>query len=160
MEKITLNEELIILNLKAVDWEDALTKISDNLFVQNIVKESFTDAIVKREKKFPTGLQGSKVGVAIPHTDAEHVKVQAMSVAVLEKPVSFTHMGADDLEVDVSIIFMLAMNGPEKQVEMLPKLMEIFQKEDVLESIKTSNNKKNIKEIIFNELDIDLTTNG
>lgn len=147
-----LNEDLIILGLKAKNWQEVLTKMSENLYKHSFVKESFTSAIIDREKVYSTGLQSSEIGVAIPHTDPEHVNIQSMSVAVLEEPVSFTHMGTDDLKVEVEIVFMLAMKDIDGQVKMLPRLMELFQKEDVLESIKTSKNKETIIQLVVNEI--------
>lgn len=151
-KNLLFNEELILLELKATDWEEALNKMSENLFEQKIVKESFKNAVVNREKEFSTGLQSSKIGVAIPHTDAEHVNVQAISVAVLDKPVSFVHMGTADLSVEVEVIFMLAIKEPEGQLLLLQKLMDVFQKEEVLEKIRQSKDKKEILEIVTNEV--------
>ncbi|WP_143786811.1 PTS sugar transporter subunit IIA, partial [Oenococcus oeni] len=37
---------------------------------KNCVKSSYQQAIINRESQFPTGLNTTTVGVAIPHTDA------------------------------------------------------------------------------------------
>src|SRR5690625_3293086 len=141
---LVINEEFITLKLQVSDWKDALTKMSQHLTNEKIVKESFGQAIVDREMIYPTGLQSATIGVAIPHTDSEHVNVQAIYVATLEKPVSFTHMGTDDMDVFVEIIFMLAIKDPNAQLTLLQKLMDILQKEEVLEGIKNSKTKSEV----------------
>lgn len=147
-----IEEQNIFLNFKAKDSIEALELISDSLYESNIVKESFKNAIIEREKHFSTGLQGSTYGIAIPHTDAEHVIRESVAVAVLEQPVSFTHMGTENQQVPVEIIFTLAIKEPENQLVMLQKLMELIQNDEVLKTIRNSDNKKEVAEVLNHEL--------
>src|SRR5690554_3289314 len=125
-EGIILNEELIMLNLDVVNREDVLREIGERLLNQGYVKKSFVDAIINREKDFSTGIQTKSIGVAIPHTDVEHVNRASIAIGILDKPVVFQNMGSED-EIEVSIIFMLAIKEPEQQLTMLQKLVNIFQ---------------------------------
>ena len=43
-------------------------------------------------------------------------------------------MGTNDKEIEVSLLFMLALKEPSEQLEMLQKLIEMFQKPGVLEN--------------------------
>lgn len=108
--------------------------------------------MIERERIFPTGLQVSEIGVAIPHTDAINVNHQSISVAVLNKPVEFIHMGSEDQEVSVKIIFMLAIKDPDSQLEMLQKLIDLIQKEEILQQIIGSKSCKYISELLHKEL--------
>lgn len=147
-----ITKELIILNLDANNAEEALLKIGNNLQSNGFVKESYVNAVIEREKTNPTGLQSSSIGVSLPHTDAEHVKEESLSVAVLNEPIEFVHMGSEDKKVKVSIVFMLAIKDPENQLKLLQKLMSFFQKEELLEKINNSQSKDEIIKIIQNEL--------
>ena len=69
-----IEKELIFLDFFANDYNDFFDKISDILYEKGYVKETFKNAIKKREEEFPTGLQVESLGIAIPHTDSLHVK--------------------------------------------------------------------------------------
>ena len=60
MEKYNIRdllfEELIELTLEAEDFEDAIKKIGEDAYRKGYVKEGFADAVIKREKLYPTAL--------------------------------------------------------------------------------------------------------
>lgn len=142
-----LKEELIVIDMKAKDSNEAIGKLAEILYKNTFVKESYIKAVQDREKTFPTGLPTEGVGVAIPHTDVEHVNTPAMAIAVLEEPVVFKMMGMIEQEVKVEILFMLAIKEPKTQIELLQKLMNIFQDKEVLEKIHKSTTSTEVKEI-------------
>lgn len=69
-----LNDNLIFHNLKVSDNIEVLQLMGDAMIQEGYGEEGFTEAVLKREKDYPTGLDVDGIGVAIPHTDAEHVK--------------------------------------------------------------------------------------
>lgn len=147
-----LNEELIFVDMEAVDEQDAIKELANSLYKQGFVKESYIQAILDREKVFPTGLPTEGVGVAIPHTDSIHVKKGAIALGVLKESVFFHTMGMPDETVKVDIIFMMAIEKPEAQLEILQKLMSIFQQKELLDKIKKSEKPSDIKEIFSKSL--------
>lgn len=44
-------------------------------------------------------------------------------------------MGTDDTEIDVKVVFMLAVKEPQEQLQLLEKLMTIFQDKNILNNI-------------------------
>ena len=84
-----LNDNLVFHNLKASDNIEVLQLMGDAMIQEGYGEEGFTEAILKREKDYPTGLDVNGIGVAIPHTDAEHVKKEGISIAVLNPPIEF-----------------------------------------------------------------------
>ena len=71
-------------------------------------------------------------GVAIPHSDTIHVHKPVIAVCILPQPVIFQVMGSGGEEVPVSFIFMLAIDDPNKHIEMLNKLSILFQNKDIM----------------------------
>lgn len=131
-----MNENLIFLQVPALETaEDALTYLGNQLQDQAIVKDSFVSAIIDREKVFPTGLQFDGYGVALPHTDAEHVRQTQIALMTLERPVTFTQMATKDQEVEVGLIVMLAIKEAHSQLEMLQKLISLLQNKALVEEI-------------------------
>lgn len=132
----TINERLVLTELEADDANAALGILADRLYEYGFVKDRFKEAIKEREKKFPTGLPTINIGVAIPHTDAEHVNMPAIAIGVLKSPLVFQMMGMPEDAIPVDIIFMMAIKEPHAQLEMLQKLMSIIEKERVLIRMK------------------------
>mgnify|MGYP000283944104 CR=1 FL=1 len=132
------HKELIVTNVNVKSNEEIFKILFKKLYDRGFVKKSFLDAIIEREKTFPTGLSLNKYNVAIPHTDPKHVIKPAVAVATLKKPVVFKNMG-DPLEsVNVSIVFMIALNQSHSQVEALQQMIQLIQNDRLLEKMINS----------------------
>lgn len=147
------NPDLILFNIEAEDCNDLLIKLSEKLFKKGYVKESFEEAIIKREEVFPTGLPTRGVKIALPHTDAEHVLKSAVLITNLKKPVKFKEMGSGINDVEVEMVFMLAINQAKEQVGVLQKLIGLFSREEVLLKLKQSKDPENVLDILNEEIE-------
>ena len=88
-----LHQELISVGMEAADWEEVLTLLANRLFQAGYVRESYLQAVLNRERQFPTVLRTVEVAVALPHTEKEHVLKPAVAVAILAHPVTFGENG-------------------------------------------------------------------
>ncbi|MFW7433280.1 PTS sugar transporter subunit IIA [Vagococcus carniphilus] len=129
------DEKVIILNGSAKTKEAALSELANLMLIKNSVNDSFLENVLKREEVYPTGLLVNGVGIAIPHTDSEYVKKSQLGFMSLESPVVFNEMGTLDKEVEVNLIFMLALKEAHEQLSMLQQLIEMFQNESVISSL-------------------------
>lgn len=143
-----LDESLIQIDLDADTTTDVFKSLGGLLQEKGIAKESYVDALIEREKDFPTGLDIGNFGVAIPHTAAEHVNKAATGIATLKKPVDWVQLGSEDDHVDVYIVFMLAVKDPNAHLNFLQAIVKIFQDKEVLKKILAEKDPKNIIEII------------
>ena len=141
---VALTEELVLLDVEARDNLDLLRQAAQRLYEQGYVKESYADAVVAQEKVFATGLPTVMGGVAIPHTDVEHVNAPAVCIARLKEPVDFVVMGDDTETIPVDCIFMLAMKEAHAQLTLLQNLMGILQDADALKTVKSSESAEEI----------------
>lgn len=156
LENIYLSDSLVQIDLNANTDLDVLKQLSELLIKNGVVKTSFRQAIQNREREFPTGLPFENIGVAIPHTDTEHVITQSLAIGILKNPVKFRVMGGDiDDFVDVKIIFMLAIKEPHQQIEFLQSIVNLMQNHQKLsELLSLSDSKKIIssfKNMLTNE---------
>ncbi|HEX5352095.1 MAG TPA: PTS sugar transporter subunit IIA [Trichococcus sp.] len=142
------NHQIALLKKDVSSKEVAFQMLADELLENNCVNQDFLANIIKREEIFPTGLEINGIGVAIPHTDSEYVKESQVGFMSLEKPLSFLEMGTNDKEVPISLLFMLALKEPHEQLEMLQRLIEMFQQEGVLELLMKVDQKEAYQEII------------
>ena len=131
-----IRPDLIAVEMAADDKEQAIRQLTSMLEAQGYVKETFIDAILEREKVFPTGLPTEDIQVALPHTDVEHCLKPGMAIGTLKKPVEFIEMGTLDRIVNVSMIFVLTITIPHDQVVWLARLATLFQKPGFLMYLK------------------------
>ena len=143
-----LDKSVIVPDLEAETWEDVMKSLGQKLIDEGYTKESYIDALITREKDFPTGLDIDGLGVAIPHTDVSHVNKAGIAIGVLKKPVTFIQMGSDDEEVGVKLVFMIAVTDPNAHIDELQRIIEIIQDKDVLEKLFTVTDKDTIIEVI------------
>lgn len=149
MEDNTLfKQDLILTGVQATGHIEVINTLAALLYDNGYVKDTFADAIVKREGEFPTGLGG----IAIPHTDRVHILKDAIAVAVLDKPVDFVMMGTEEELCSVSVVFMLAISTDDKQIETLQTVMGFVQSEESLDRIKKSDSAENIYQILMETL--------
>lgn len=142
------DESVINFQINPSSQEELLSSLSDQLLEKGVVKDTFVTGIIDREKNFPTGLPVQPFGVAIPHTDNDHVVKEQIGFASLKEPVKFKIMGSDSDYVDVSLVFILALKYPDKQLDMLQKLITLFQNEGVLNQLYECNEVDLFKEIM------------
>ncbi|MDU2598984.1 MULTISPECIES: PTS sugar transporter subunit IIA [Anaerococcus] len=129
-----------------IDNYDAINQTAKILLNKGLVKESYIEAIKKREESFPTGLEFKNYGIAIPHTDPEHVINEAILINILEKPIKFEQMASEGLYTDVNIIVMLAIKNKENQVPYLQALIELFQDKEKVNTLLECKNDDIIEE--------------
>ena len=141
------DEEIVLLDITPKDSTEALSIVSDELIKKNVVKESYKDAIIKREEEFPTGLNAPSWGIAIPHTDAIHVNKPQIAIARLAQPVKFLQMG-DGADVEAKLIFMLALKEPHAQLETLQKLMALIQNETAVAELIAAKDSKTVINVL------------
>lgn len=139
-----LKDSLIFLNLSADDNSEVLKIMGDAMISEGYAIEGFTEALLEREKDYPTGLDVDGIGVAIPHTDAEYVKKEGISIAVLDHPIEFDAMGEDDCIIPVKIVIMFTVAGKEKHIDRLLQILDLIKDEKILHGLLESKNKEDV----------------
>lgn len=143
-----LDESLIKIDLDAKNSIDVFKSLGRLFQEKGIAKDSYVDALIEREKDFPTGLDIGDFGIAIPHTSSDYVNKAATGIATLKNPVDWVQLGTSDDHVDVNIVFLLAVKDPNAHLEFLQAIVKIFQDKSVMKKILAEKNPKNIIEII------------
>ena len=83
----------------------------------------------------------------------KYVNKPAIAFATLNEPIIFKNMADKSQDVKVKFIAMLAMKEPHSQVELLQKLMELFQHQDLLANLIQEENSKNLYEDLASYFD-------
>lgn len=154
MSKIIIDERSVVIGLEVDTKEEAIELLANMLLANGYVKESYCEAVLDREKVFPTGLMTESFGVAIPHADIMHVKESMLAVAVLKKPVKFYMLGDYSQKLDVMLIFMLAMKDGHGQLTLLSNLMSLIQDKSDMDFLKKATEAKQVVDFLNSKLEI------
>ncbi len=142
LEEMCFDESLVVLDIEAETDEQVIDIVARAMLKEGMVKESYPEAVKERERIYATGLELLDMGIAIPHTDPEHVLQPAMALGILRNPVDFVGMGEPDKKIKVEIVFMLSILQPHAQLAILQKLMQVFQHEGKLTELKSCKTPK------------------
>ena len=147
--KNLLVQSAIILDCPAEDAEDIVNVLGKRLFEGGYTKESFVQAALDREKEMPTGLPlNGSFNAAIPHTDIEHVLKPGVAFATLKSPVIFHNMAVPDETVEVSMVFLLALDQPKAQIGMLQEIAGILQDPQMINDLMNAVECEEVVRII------------
>lgn len=141
-------EDLIFLKFSAKNKEELINNLGIILVEKGFVIDGFSNAVLAREKEFPTGLPTNIMKVAIPHAiDTSFVVKPSIVIARLEQPIAFGEMGSYENMVDVDMVLLLAVKGDKNQLEILQRLIGIFCEEDQMKQLKAANSSKELYDL-------------
>ncbi|KPI48540.1 PTS sugar transporter [Clostridioides difficile] len=120
-------KENILLNIEALNYEDVIKCITDNLIKKGFARDGIAESAIERESLSYTSFQS----IATPHANPSYIKKSNISVATLKNPITW---GNEKVE----IIFFISLEN-DKNLE-LDEIYEVFY--DFID------NKKNIDDIL------------
>ncbi|NPV41482.1 MAG: PTS sugar transporter subunit IIA [Anaerolineae bacterium] len=130
------NVRMMRVGAEAKNTEEAIRFVGGMMAAEGYVEELYWQDVYAREQKFPTGLPTQPVAIAIPHADPDKVLKGGIAVAVFKQPVKFRVMGSNDPdEIDVPVIFMLALKDFKNQPVMIRDLLTLIQSKAILKTI-------------------------
>jgi PTS system galactitol-specific IIA component len=136
----------VALHFEAATASDVITHLGKCLFDAGYVRETFVDAALDRESRLPTGLPLSgAVNAAIPHTEVEHVLKPGLAMATLCTPVMFHNMVSPDEAVPCQLVFVMALDQPKAQIEMLQEIAGILQNPAFISSLMSANDFEEVR---------------
>lgn len=138
----------VIERLDVKSREEALTTMGEYLVDCDYCHASFVDAILERERIHPSGLPMPGHKIAIPHTDADHVKRSVILFARLKNPVSFFSMGDPNERIPVQMISMFALKEKKLIGDMLATLITVYQRHEVLDAILNASDGEEIYRLL------------
>ena len=144
-----LVQPAIIPHFTANTAEEVVIALGKLLESAGYVKSTFVQAALTREHSMPTGLPlMGDANAAIPHTDIEHVLKPGVALATLSEPVIFQNMANPKNTVEVKIVFLLALDQPKAQVEMLQEIAGVLQNPDLIDKLIKANKAEEIVRIL------------
>jgi PTS system galactitol-specific IIA component len=144
-----LDPAIVSLNLTVTSATEVISHLGQQLFKTGYVRNTFVEAALAREQELPTGLPlNGHINAAIPHTDVEHVLKPGVAMATLTTPVVFKNMAKPQESVLVQLIFLLALNQPKAQIEMLQEIAGILQQPMIVSRLMAANDFQDVKKVL------------
>lgn len=132
-----------------VNYEEVIKLGSSLLLSVGTVKDTYEQNVLDREERFPTGIPTDSIGVALPHTDSEHVNTSQIAFLSLARPVMFRYMADKSTDVPVSLVFMIAMREPHEQVGILKNLMGLLRDRKALAALQACTDKTDLSNMLL-----------
>ena len=144
-----LDRDAVAVQLNASTAEDVIRRLASKLEANGHVRSTYSQAAIDREKTYPTGLPlGLAANVAVPHTDPVHVVSPAIALATLARPVDFANMEDPDETVPVGVVFMLAINDKDRQIDTLQEVMALIQNPDAINDLLSADNVDDVLAVL------------
>ncbi|WP_282920432.1 PTS sugar transporter subunit IIA [Ignavigranum ruoffiae] len=129
MEKHKLIEEDLVFISNQTSVDAIFDEISQQLFQAEVVSEDFCQHLKEREANFPTGLDltplfGDVLGIAVPHTETQYVRVKKVIPIKLNQVVEIHNMIQPDETLKINFMFMILNDDPSGQADILARIME------------------------------------
>jgi PTS system galactitol-specific IIA component len=147
-----LQEECILPALHANSRDDALQRMGQFLVERSYCHATFPAAILAREYDYPSGLPFAGEKVAIPHTDAVHVRTPVLLIARLVQPVLFNTMGNPDETIPVQLIVMMALHGAIPAGNVLQALITLFQDGEMMQRLMAGTGRSEMYHVLHTAL--------
>jgi galactitol PTS system EIIA component len=142
----------VALHYAAANSKDVIAHLGKCLFDAGYVRDTFVDAALDRESRLPTGLPLSgDVNAAIPHTEVEHVIKPGLAMATLSAPVTFQNMINPDEAVPCQLVFVMALDQPKAQIEMLQEIAGILQNPAVITDLMLARHFEEVRAVLSKE---------
>ena len=135
-------------NIDASTFEEMINAIESKLLKEGYINPTFKDAIILREKEYPTGLDFVKFQTALPHTDSEHVNVNMIIPILTKQKIEIFKMGSLTETIKTRIFFLMLVKEKEQHIEKLSNLIQLFQQERMAKLVNDIDNDSSFKKII------------
>lgn len=133
---LCFDERNILLEIQAADCEAVIRMLARRLEETGYVDSGYADAVLAREREYPTGLPTDDVITALPHASYSGIYKTGVAVARLKEPVTFCNMADGSEELPVRLVFLLASaSGGDAHLEDLQELMGCFCRMGLLQDL-------------------------
>lgn len=120
-------EHIIQFDADYASREDLFRQVSDQLEAAGIVGPEFYQALVDREKDYPTGVP-TDPAVGLPHTDGTYVRRNAIVCIRNARELAWNEMCGDAADfVHPRLVFMLVMVKGGPHLQILQNIIEKIQ---------------------------------
>lgn len=146
--KITdyMSEQLILLNLKAKNKDEALKELSALIGKSEKIEDVIYKALLERENLGSTGIGK---GVAIPHAKTDAAESLTIAFGISKEGVDFKSL--DQEKVKIFFVFASPFKDSQIYLKVLARISRLIRDENFREKLLNCENAKEVLECIDKE---------
>lgn len=139
-----LNKEVIRLNIKCIDWKDAIRKGAESLVKKDFIEKRYPEAIISNFEKLGPYMVIAP-GIVLSHARPEDgVKKLSLSFITLKEPINF----GSEMNDPVKFIITLAAIDNTSHMKVIQKLMEFLMNDEDLNKLMNAEETEEVIKII------------
>lgn len=139
-----LDESLVLLDVEASDWEDAIRKAAQPLVDNKKVTPSYVDDIIKGVNELGPYIVITE-HVALPHARPESGALEsAVGIVTLKEPVEFGSADNDP----VKYMFPLSAKDNDSHLGALQSLVELLSDPDFFAQLDSASTPKDVVDLV------------
>lgn len=143
-----IDPDLLFPQVDIADRDELFALAGKRLAAGGYVLESWASALAEREESYPTGVQVSGGGVALPHTDVNHAVENTIAVATLPSPVTFEPMGGEGAPVEATTIIFLVFSDPKQHLKTLSGMVKAIRSEEFLRDLQGAATVEDMESVL------------
>lgn len=133
--RIPVRSDLVFTDWECASPDELFCRLAGELVPRGFVDEGWLDAIAERERVYPTGLAMERAGIALPHVDADHIKIPYIAVVRPVHPVPFQGMGGVGGTICVRLVVNFGVAASGEGVCALASLLRAFSDASLLDGL-------------------------
>ena len=150
---MNLIEKDLIFKEDFVSLDQAFKCLSKIFLERGLVKQGYLEALMEREKNYPTGIDltaGSQEfpNIAIPHTESMYCNATKVIVIKLERDIVSKDMMNPDKDLNVKYLFMILNKDGGEQSNILAKIMEFATNKENISMLAASDSLDSIYDVV------------
>ena len=139
-----LDESLVLLDVEATDWQDAVRKAAQPLVDNGKVTPSYVDDIIKGVNDLGPYIVITE-HVALPHARPESGALEsAVGIVTLKEPVEFGSADNDP----VKFLFPLSAKDNDSHLGALQSLVELLSDPDFFVQLENAKTPQDVVELV------------
>ena len=139
-----LDESLVLLDVEASDWEDAIRKAAQPLVDNKKVTPSYVDDVIKGVNELGPYIVITE-HVALPHARPESGALEsAVGIVTLKEPVEFGSADNDP----VKYLFPLSAKDNDSHLGALQSLVELLSDPDFFAQLDSASTPKDVVDLV------------
>lgn len=142
-----LEKDLVFFNAKVKTKEELFLKMEKLLVEKEYAVEGLGQALIDREKDYPTGLALKGINIAIAHTDPEYSLDNKICVIKPQDRIVFQNIENFE-ELDIDLVFILLLKDGDNHLEVLKTISSIFLDDDFIASVKQAEDAQQLFDIL------------
>jgi len=150
---LNLIEKDLIFKEDFVSLDQAFKCLSKIFLERGLVKQGYLEALMEREKNYPTGIDLTAVSqefpnIAIPHTESMYCNATKVIVIKLERDIVSKDMMNPDKDLNVKYLFMILNKDGGEQSNILAKIMEFATNKENISMLAASDSLDSIYDVV------------